>query len=493
MLSVQQKRKLAGVLCASSLVVVLAACGSANASSDTQPVACDVVVAQLTTAQSELSAAQSSAAEKDGTDGQVEAYRAADQAQSKVDDLQAKQATCVSTSPTAPASTTTVSSTTDSSTSAAAATTTASVALAALHGDTQVVNGGGGLETVPFVSGHSVNDGDTRSNTDMPGLNALLPDCGVVVTWTDLVTCVEVNHAQWYIDGVNAHAGELHYNWDDVLRWGAARTPSGNIADPRVVLLYGSKTSLSDDEARAAVTGLTNGATLGVFRHDRPAFMNTWRTAGTTPSMTMFADYGNEVRVSLAPLVLNPDGTVAGINKDLVFYGVFVECLNAHGEFPVVPDQPGQPPLCPPGTNMAGQPVPAGGVGECSPPPPAVETTPEETPPGDKGCVYDCDYTPPSTWSTPPSTPPAGKQASEQPRDNSGAGWGETGGSGSGSYSDRGGQAVTTGDYSPPPAPPASAGQPAGDGAVATTRDPSPPSATASVEQTLHTDDPGPE
>ncbi len=125
-------------------------------------------------------------------------------------------------------------------------------------------------------------------------------------------------------------------------------------------------------------------------------------------------------------------------------------------------------------------------------PAPAVIVVVEEAPPvvvtseAPSSSETTVPYTPPTTVIT--TTPPAGKQASEQV--DGGSSRGEMGGAGSGSYSDRGGQAVTTGDYSAPAAPPASAGQPAGPGAVATTRDSNPPSATASVEQTLHTDNP---
>ncbi|MFS8118542.1 MAG: hypothetical protein ACMG55_08630, partial [Microcoleus sp.] len=232
-------------------------------------------------------------------------------------------------------------------------------------GTTTVVDTNGIPVKVPFVSGASVNNGNTRNSVTMPGLNKLLPNCGVLVSWQSLTDCVAKNHAQWFIDGVNTFKPNTGFGWSDVQKWAKAKLPNGKSPEVRVILLTGSKTKLSDAQARSAVTGLISAdiaKDMMVVRFTDAAFMNTWHTEGLKPSMTNFADFNNEVRVSLTPLVLNAKGQVLGLNTKLKFSGVFVDCDNVHGTFLLVPKQPNRPVLCPPGTTKAGQPIPAGWV-----------------------------------------------------------------------------------------------------------------------------------
>ena len=262
-----------------------------------------------------------------------------------------------------------------------------SASAASETGDTTVVGPDGSLETIPFVSGGSpIGDGNTVNSTDMPALSKLLPDCGILETWQSLVDCVTKNGAQWYIDGVNRYEPYTGFNWSDVLKWAAAKTAKGNVPEARVIFLTGSKVNLTDAEAQAAVSGLVGAdvaQTLQVVRFTGAAFMNTWRTIGPE-FMTHFADYKSEVRVSLTPLVLNDDGTVKGLNSQFQFSGVFVDCYNDHGIYRVVAVTPKQAPVCPAGTALAGQPIPATGLTACTPPtvvPPTTHRRPTVVPP----------------------------------------------------------------------------------------------------------------
>jgi len=205
------------------------------------------------------------------------------------------------------------------------------------NGSTTVEDGNGSVVEVPWANAR-VDDGDTRSSQEMPAISSLLPGCGILQTWGDLVACVEKNYAQWYKAGVNAHASTLGFSWADVESWAAARTVSGNVAESRVIFLSGKKTELTDDEANAAVAALTGGKVLKVVRLEAPAFMNTWRFG---EGIQAFADYGSQVRVSLTPLVLDGQGQVVGLDGARQFAGVFVDCYNPHGLWQRVPEVPG--------------------------------------------------------------------------------------------------------------------------------------------------------
>lgn len=205
------------------------------------------------------------------------------------------------------------------------------------NGRAEVEDGDGNVVEVPWAD-TQVDDGDTRSSSTMPAIAGLLQNCDVLKTWGDLVACVEKNNAEWYKAGVDAYASTLGFSWADVEAWAAARTVSDNVAESRVIFLSGKKTELTDDEANAAVAGLTGGKVLKVVRLEAPAFMNTWRFG---EGIQAFADYGSQVRVSLVPLVLNEQGQVIALDARHQLVGVFVDCLNPHGLWRRVSETPG--------------------------------------------------------------------------------------------------------------------------------------------------------
>jgi hypothetical protein len=224
----------------------------------------------------------------------------------------------------------------------------------------------GATVTLPWVAGDTVANGDTRDNLRMPSIHGLLPNCGILQTWADLVTCVEKNNAGWYVDAVNRFAPRSGFNWNDVVKWAAAKTADGKVPEERVIMLTGVKTRLTDAEANAAVKELTGGATLQVIRLKQDGYTNTWRTDG--PGMRDFVDYNDEVRVTLVPLVLNQTGNAVGLNADLMFSGTFVDCKNVHWLDWFTPAEPTNP-VCPVGSALAGQPLPGAGYAGCNPTP----------------------------------------------------------------------------------------------------------------------------
>ncbi len=260
--------------------------------------------------------------------------------------------------------------------------------------DVQVQTNDDKLDFVPPADGDDITDGDTRDNESMPSLHALLPDCGVFINWQDAVNCVnkqkKPHDAQWYIDGFNARTDITHgTTWDDVIKMAQAKVPSD--VEVRVIQVYGwTEKEKSKAEAQRAVAPLVGEETaskMEVLYYNVDAFANTWRTKGDKPAMQTFADYNREIRVTLAPLVLNPDGSVAGLLEG-VPWGIFVDCYNIHGFFKVVPKKPGTPLLCPPGTPNAGQPM--GSVNSCyppgqQPPPPTCKYPPCSPPPPQSG------------------------------------------------------------------------------------------------------------
>lgn len=278
-------------------------------------------------------------------------------------------------------------------------------------GTTDVIDSAGNRASVPFVSGENITTGDTRTSTTMPSLSKLLPDCGILIDWQSLVDCVNQNHAQWYIDGVNARSASTGFTWDDVVKWGSAKLPDGSKPEVRVIQEY--KQNLDDTTARSNVAGIlgadvANNPAIKVLKYQNNAFANTWRTDSDDRSMTTFADYNAEERVTLAPLVLNDDGSVKGILQG-VPSGVFVDCYNLHWFFPIVPETPGSSLVCPPNTANHGQPM-NGGLAACTPP----GQTPPPPPPGCTNC------TPPPPCTT--CTTLEAKNPAQDPSQNGNAG-----------------------------------------------------------------------
>ena len=284
-----------------------------------------------------------------------------------------------------------------SSSSATATTTSAPSSSAApapaQTGQVTVANADGQLEVVQAMSGSEVGNGDTRNRADMPAVSKLLPDCGVFKSWADPSACEQKHNAAWYATGADRVQPYTGFDWATVQKWATAKTcDKGQTPLALAIWVYGwTPKDISPEAAHARVAGLLNEAGIPAELQSQiqvryfGTFMNTWRTNGDQPSMTTGADYDPQVRVSLVPLVLDSQrgGCVVGIDVDSGV-GIFIDCYNIHGFYPVVPERPNLPPLCPPGTRLAGTPIPTGGVNMCNPgvPPPPKHTCPPWQPHG---------------------------------------------------------------------------------------------------------------
>lgn len=297
--------------------------------------------------------------------------------------VEARQKACTSTSTLASSSTT--------------ATTTTSVApRPADDGKADAKNqSGGSLQNLPVLGAvpNQIAIGDTTGNPRTPAVAGadLLQKCKESArNWAQLAQCV--GDQQWYIDGINAQRASLGFGWDDILAW--AKLSVG--FDTRLIHVFGmSEADKPKDVARreaAAKLGDPSIMKLEVVYHPS-CFMNTRGLEAR--KMSPFVDCQRQVRVSLAPLVVE-NGKVVGLRADA---GIFVDCLNPWALLREIVitrwDSPGVPkptPSAPP--QGGGNPPPAPPV---SGPPPAA---PPVAPPNGGG-------NPPPV--VPPVTPPVGK------------------------------------------------------------------------------------
>lgn len=266
-------------------------------------------------------------------------------------------------------------------------------------GETQVGTNDDETVDIPWVSGVTVNNGDTRNSETMPSIDKLLPGCGVLETWRDLLDCANANDASWFAAAVDGFAPRSGFDWNDVATWANAKTADGKVPEQRVIMLTGTMTSLTDAEANAAVAELTDDATLQVIRLNESGFTNTWRAPGEAPGLEAFIDYGNQVRVTLAPLILDANGHVVGFNADIMWSGVFVDCINVHWRDKYIPVTPTAP-VCPTGTALAGQPLPSNGYAGCNPAP-APDVPVDVDVPGDTNPPGGDTYVPPPGGNVP--------------------------------------------------------------------------------------------
>lgn len=157
------------------------------------------------------------------------------------------------------------------------------------------------------------------------GAPATIPNgtCPGMLGWDTLVTCVESNNLQWYIDGVNARASQTGFDWSDIELWAKARTPEGNLPEVRYAQVFGP--GVPSATATADARALT-GEDLRVVR--QPAVFSN--TQGIEAGRMADFDYdplpAREVRVSLMPLKLNSAGEAVGVLNTRS--GVFIDCLN---------------------------------------------------------------------------------------------------------------------------------------------------------------------
>jgi hypothetical protein len=257
------------------------------------------------------------------------------------------------------------------------------------EGTTTVADKNGKREAVTSLSGGEIPNGDTTNNPQMPPLAGdLLLNCGMLQGWDTLVPCIENSKqgGKWYIDKVNSmHAeGKIQFSWPDVQKWAKAKTKSGNLPEARVITVFGyTQAEMPADKARANVANIVGGQDvangLEVVYHQSP-YLDTlrplYKDQEQTPSIKEFANYIEQVRVSVVPLVLDVDGFVTGKVKD-AWSGVFVDCWNIWGKWAFMPAKPTEEIVCPPGTDLEGKPVPMDGL--CSPP--KVDQPPTSVPP----------------------------------------------------------------------------------------------------------------
>lgn len=222
-----------------------------------------------------------------------------------------------------------------------------------------VENPNGKLEAMSVVGKDNeaaLNTADTTSDSRTPATvsGAFREQAGCelwVSTWSDLVDCM--GNQQWYIDALNARSNNTGFTWDDVLKW--AKDPQLNGKTQLVIHVFG--TEVTDKEAREiaheVVANNVDVNVLPIVRHD-VGFANTRATGHH--KVGDFYDKRQMVRVSLAPVSYNADGTVKGLRSDA---GVFVDCFNIWWE--VVRTW-----TCEDTT--------------CTPPPPPVTPKPEPTP-----------------------------------------------------------------------------------------------------------------
>lgn len=231
---------------------------------------------------------------------------------------------------------------------------------------TTVVANDGTQSQLPVVPDNTnIIVGDSTRDPDTPPVmnNASLPEqCHSAINWTQVRDCVGTE--QWYIDGINMMKPFSGFNWDDVLKWADAKRPDGTpVGDARLIQVYHlTEEQKPKDAAKNDVRDLVGNdqaleqMQVAPYKGD---FINTRELENERVSP--FVDQARQVRVSIAPLVLNEKGEAVGLDPN---GGVFVDCWNIWGMAYAIAPAPGKPAVCP-GTNM---PIPPEGPKGCSPP-----------------------------------------------------------------------------------------------------------------------------
>ena len=250
----------------------------------------------------------------------------------------------------------------------------------------------GTLQDVPQISGGQDVIADSTGFKETPPVVPVSESkkCGVPTTWKSLYDCVETNHWEWYIDGVNRYASETGFNWNDVRQW-------STLSDDRDVraILIANWSGKTDWEARNDVRSLVGNDAdkLPIVRQD--CIVNTRGLEKDT--LSQFSDCKRQVRVSLAPLKFEGSKLIGWRNDA----GVFIDCYNLWWLGRIVTTQ-SVPPSAPPPVN----PPPAG--------PPPVNPPLDYVPTCEEVYGWDapeCGYVPPCVnCSPPPAVCPDGSQ-----------------------------------------------------------------------------------
>ena len=230
-------------------------------------------------------------------------------------------------------------------------------------------------ENVDVLVGDSTKDPDTP-----PVMPALPGKCRGAINWTEIRECAKTE--QWYIDGINQLKPFSGFNWDDVLKWADAKRPDGNpVGDARLIQAYGyNERELSQADARNKEGIRSLVSNDDARNHMGMAYQDTHfvNTRGLeNERVSPFIDPSRQIRVSIAPLVLNEKGEAIQLKR---VGGIFVDCLNIWGKAYAIAPAPGKPALCP----NTDRPMPPEGPKGCNPPPgtsTTVTTTTTTNPP----------------------------------------------------------------------------------------------------------------
>lgn len=339
----------------------------------------------------------------------------------------------------------------------------------------KLVNQDGSDGQLPLFDGNGkvIDNGDSTKQPETPPVasEALLQRCSKkFINWEQLAKCVGGD--EWYKKGATTMEPYTGFRWGDIQKWAKAKEDvNGNaVTDMRLIHVYGyTPEQKSAEQAQTDVRALTDNTALRVIYHneDMPnGFVNSRGLKQNTVSP--FADRQPQVRVSLAPLVLNEKGQITDLRTDA---GVFVDCLNYWGKAFAIAPAPGKPILCPPGSGMAGQPIPPNGPKGCTPPPTTTNIPPPPPPCEGPGC----NPNPPCVGTA--CNPKNPNQGSNH-NGNAAQGGGQKQQSGPGTFEPP--PPVVVAPYQAPP-PPANTGPPAGS-TPTSTGTPPPPNSGAGNE-----------
>lgn len=176
----------------------------------------------------------------------------------------------------------------------------------------------------------------TADESQIPSVMSeeFIANCGKVITWTDFVGC---ELPEWYKKWITHWAGETGYDWPALERWAEKFADY----DARAILkTYG----ISDDDARRLIAekhGLSwdEVKRMHVVLHE--TITNTWNLEDER--MDPFFDERDQVRLFLAPIVENPDGSFKHFRFDA---GIFLSCFNDWWLSKIyVPPPPPPPPV----------------------------------------------------------------------------------------------------------------------------------------------------
>jgi hypothetical protein len=180
------------------------------------------------------------------------------------------------------------------------------------------------LTTLPVVDDNRVVLNGAEANADAR-TPPVVRDQPPLTSWEDAVAFFSQPGWEWYIRELNARASKTGFDWEDAKQW-AEDAKAGNV-ETRLIHAYGKAAYSSEEEIRAkaaTIVGQDVANRLDIIRHRSPEVLINTRGFGHQ-MMQDYKDYRSMVRVSLAPIVYNEKGEMAGLRG---WAGIFVECHN---------------------------------------------------------------------------------------------------------------------------------------------------------------------